>query len=72
MTGGFKLITSGPTAIETKLGWTLFGKNGTDCESRRAQIKVRNGEVIKAVQNLYPLELSTAEEPSSKFSGRRR
>ncbi|GFT99261.1 uncharacterized protein NPIL_491871 [Nephila pilipes] len=26
MTGGFKLLTSGPAAIETKLGWTLFGK----------------------------------------------
>ncbi|XP_035221501.1 uncharacterized protein LOC118194456 [Stegodyphus dumicola] len=28
MTGGFKLLTSGLAAIETKLGWTLFGKNG--------------------------------------------
>ncbi|GBN97879.1 hypothetical protein AVEN_172579-1 [Araneus ventricosus] len=26
MTGGFKLLASGPAAIETKLGWTVFGK----------------------------------------------
>ncbi|GFT60093.1 integrase catalytic domain-containing protein [Nephila pilipes] len=59
-----------------RLNWPL-GKiiqlfRGTDGESRRARIKVQNGEVITAVQNLYPLELSTAEELPSKFSGSRR
>ncbi|GBN50483.1 hypothetical protein AVEN_4349-1 [Araneus ventricosus] len=28
MTGGFKLLASGPTAVKTKLGLTVFGKNG--------------------------------------------
>ncbi|GBL92906.1 hypothetical protein AVEN_54565-1 [Araneus ventricosus] len=28
MTGGVKLLASGPAAIETKLRWTVFGKNG--------------------------------------------
>ncbi|GBM88234.1 hypothetical protein AVEN_146371-1 [Araneus ventricosus] len=27
MTRGFKLLASGPAAIETKLGWTVFGEN---------------------------------------------
>ncbi|GFT33106.1 integrase catalytic domain-containing protein [Nephila pilipes] len=44
----------------------------TDGESRRARVKVQNGEVIRAVQNLYPSELSTAEDIPSKFSGSRR
>ncbi|GBO31807.1 hypothetical protein AVEN_149274-1 [Araneus ventricosus] len=26
MTGGFKPLASGPAEIETKLGWTVFGK----------------------------------------------
>ncbi|XP_035230936.1 uncharacterized protein LOC118202838 [Stegodyphus dumicola] len=56
-----------------RLNWPL-GKiiqlfPGTDGESRRARIKVQNGEVIRVVQNLYPLELSTAEQLPSKFSG---
>ncbi|XP_035218257.1 uncharacterized protein LOC118191569 [Stegodyphus dumicola] len=56
-----------------RLNWPL-GKiiqlfPGTDGESRRAKIKVQNGKVTRAVQNLYPLELSTAEELPSKFRG---
>ncbi|GBM36320.1 hypothetical protein AVEN_163254-1 [Araneus ventricosus] len=40
----------------------------TDGESRRVRLKVQNGEVIRAVQNLYPLELSSTEELPSKFN----
>ncbi|GBM69388.1 hypothetical protein AVEN_131552-1 [Araneus ventricosus] len=55
-----------------RLNWPL-GKiiqlcPGTDGESRRVRLKVQNGEVIRAVQNLYPLELSSTEELASKFS----
>ncbi|GBN36024.1 hypothetical protein AVEN_61302-1 [Araneus ventricosus] len=57
---------------KNRLNWNL-GKiiqlfPGTDGESRRVRLKVQNGEVIRAVQNLYPLELSSTEELSSKFS----
>ncbi|GBN95896.1 hypothetical protein AVEN_119404-1 [Araneus ventricosus] len=50
-----------------------FGKiiqlfSGTNAESRRARVKVQNGEVIRAIQNLYPLELSSTEELPSKFN----
>ncbi|GFU38781.1 integrase catalytic domain-containing protein [Nephila pilipes] len=60
----------------TKRNWPL-GKIiklflGTDGESRQGRIKVKNGEVIRAEQNLYPLELSTAEKLPSKISGSRR
>ncbi|GBN78708.1 hypothetical protein AVEN_215149-1 [Araneus ventricosus] len=55
-----------------RLNWPL-GKiiqlfPGTDGESRRVRLKVQNGEVIRAVQNLYPLELSSTEEFPSKFN----
>ncbi|GBM65941.1 hypothetical protein AVEN_152158-1 [Araneus ventricosus] len=39
-----------------------------DGESRRVRLKVQNGEVIRAVQSLYPLELSSTEELPSKFN----
>ncbi|GBO00420.1 hypothetical protein AVEN_124792-1 [Araneus ventricosus] len=42
--------------------------NCTNGESRRVRLKVQNGEVIRAVQNLYPLELSSTEELPSKFN----
>ncbi|GBN68648.1 hypothetical protein AVEN_251378-1 [Araneus ventricosus] len=41
---------------------------GADGESRRVRLKVQNGEVIRAVQNLDPLELSSTEELPSKFN----
>ncbi|GBM92459.1 hypothetical protein AVEN_239989-1 [Araneus ventricosus] len=46
----------------------IFFANGTDGESRHIRVKVQNGEVIRAVQNLYPLELSSTEELPSKFN----
>ncbi|GBL99065.1 hypothetical protein AVEN_227563-1 [Araneus ventricosus] len=44
------------------------GVAGTDGESRRVRVKVQNGEVIREIQNLYPLELSSTEELPSKFN----
>ncbi|GBM59312.1 hypothetical protein AVEN_60656-1 [Araneus ventricosus] len=40
----------------------------SDGESRCVRVKVQNGEVIRAVQNLYPLELSSTEELPSKLN----
>ncbi|GBN70481.1 hypothetical protein AVEN_93933-1 [Araneus ventricosus] len=45
-----------------------FVRSCTDGESRCVRLKVQNGEVIRAVQNLYPLELSSTEELPSKFN----
>ncbi|GBN49199.1 hypothetical protein AVEN_249666-1 [Araneus ventricosus] len=55
------------------VGWLVGTSNrddeeSTDGESRCVRGKVQNGEVIRAVQNLYPLELTSTEELPSKFN----
>ncbi|CAL1266110.1 unnamed protein product [Larinioides sclopetarius] len=67
MTGGFKLLTSGPAAIETKLGWTVFGKNGMREISDNSALLVTsmlNKEIL--VSDLWSLDSLGILDPSEK------
>ncbi|GBM85422.1 hypothetical protein AVEN_130136-1 [Araneus ventricosus] len=67
MTGGFKLLTSGPAAIETKLGWTVFGKNGMreiSDNSTLLVISMLNKETL--ISNLWSLDALGILDPSEK------
>ncbi|GFT60091.1 uncharacterized protein NPIL_313491 [Nephila pilipes] len=67
MTGGFKLLTSGPAAIETKLSWTLFGKNGMREISDNSVLLITsmlNKETL--ISDLWSLNSLGILEPSEK------
>ncbi|XP_035231022.1 uncharacterized protein LOC118202916 [Stegodyphus dumicola] len=67
MTGGFKLLTSGLAAIETKLGWTLFGKNGMREISDNSALLVTsmlNKEIL--ISDLWSLDSLGILDPSEK------
>ncbi|XP_035230013.1 uncharacterized protein LOC118201973 [Stegodyphus dumicola] len=69
MTGGFKLLTSGLAAIETKLGWTLFGKNGMREISDNSALLVTsmlNKEIL--ISDLWSLDSLGILDPSEKKS----
>ncbi|GBM96802.1 hypothetical protein AVEN_8164-1 [Araneus ventricosus] len=63
-----ELVTSSTTDTFLQAFHRFVARRGTDGESRRVRLKVQNGEVIRAVQNLYPLEISSTEELPSKFN----
>ncbi|GBM14500.1 hypothetical protein AVEN_145157-1 [Araneus ventricosus] len=67
MTGGFKLLASGPAAIETKLGWTVFGKNGMREISDNSTLLVTsmlNKEAL--ISDLWSLDALGILDPSEK------
>ncbi|GBN14932.1 hypothetical protein AVEN_249823-1 [Araneus ventricosus] len=67
MTGGFKLLASGPAAIETKLGWTVFGKNGIREISDNSTLIVTsmlNKEAL--ISDLWSLDALGILDPSEK------
>ncbi|GBM59311.1 hypothetical protein AVEN_60655-1 [Araneus ventricosus] len=67
MTGGFKLLASGPAAIETKLGWTVFGKNGVREISDNSTLLVTsmlNKETL--ISDLWSLDALRILNPSEK------
>ncbi|GBM65655.1 hypothetical protein AVEN_217646-1 [Araneus ventricosus] len=67
MTGDFKLLASGPAAIETKLGWTVFEKNGTREISDNSTLLVTsilNKETL--ISDLWSLDAPRILDPSEK------
>ncbi|GBM65673.1 hypothetical protein AVEN_217661-1 [Araneus ventricosus] len=67
MTGDFKLLSSGPAAIETKLGWTVFEKNGTREISDNSTLLVTsilNKETL--ISDLWSLDALRILDPSEK------
>ncbi|GBN82784.1 hypothetical protein AVEN_143835-1 [Araneus ventricosus] len=67
MTGGFKLLASGPAAIETKLGWTVSGKNGMREISDNSTLLVTsmlNKEAL--ISDLWSLDALGILDPSEK------
>ncbi|GBM65942.1 hypothetical protein AVEN_152159-1 [Araneus ventricosus] len=69
MTGGFKLLASGPAAIETKLGWTVFGENGMREISDNSTLLVTsmlNTEAL--ISDLWSLDVLGILDPPEKKS----
>ncbi|GBM13243.1 hypothetical protein AVEN_61738-1, partial [Araneus ventricosus] len=67
MTGGFKLLPSGPAAIETKLGWTVLGKNCMREISDNSTLLVTsmlNKEAL--ISDLWSLDALGILDPSEK------
>ncbi|GBO21223.1 hypothetical protein AVEN_186455-1 [Araneus ventricosus] len=67
MAGGFKLVASGPTAIETKLGRTVFGTNGMPDISDNSTLLVTsmlNKETL--ISDLWSLDALGILDPSEK------
>ncbi|XP_054717538.1 uncharacterized protein LOC129226934 [Uloborus diversus] len=67
MTGGYKLLPSGLAAIETKLGWTLMGKNSS-LESRESTALLVTSMICNdtCISNLWSLETIGILDPSEK------